>query len=216
LVKKTRLSEYDTNRTGGIIAINLRENDQLIKAMLVEDDADLLLVSRKGMSIRFTADNESMRPLGRSTAGVTGMKFRDDDWLLDATVVSETGAVFVVTEGGYAKRTHVDQYRNQNRGGIGIKVAKLSDERGDLAGALLVEDDDEVLVVLQSGKVVRSGVSEVPAKGRDTMGVVFARFDADDRILAIAKNTERHLATQDDDEGSAGVTENSPEEPQDG
>ncbi len=216
LVKKTRLSEYDTNRTGGIIAINLRDNDQLIKAMLVEDDADLLLVSRKGMSIRFTADNESMRPLGRSTAGVTGMKFRDDDWLLDATVVSETGAVFVVTEGGYAKRTHVDQYRNQNRGGIGIKVAKLSDERGDLAGALLVEEDDEVLVVLQSGKVVRSGVSEVPAKGRDTMGVVFARFDADDRILAIAKNTERHLATQDDDEGSAGVTENSPEEPQDG
>ena len=101
--------------------------------------------------------------------------------------------MFVVTEGGYAKRTAVDQYRPQGRGGLGIKVAKLNDERGDLAGALIVEDDDEVLVVLASGKVVRSSVAEVPAKGRDTMGVVFARFDDDDKIIALAKNSERNL-----------------------
>jgi DNA gyrase subunit A len=108
--------------------------------------------------------------------------------------------VFVVTEGGYAKRTSVDQYRTQNRGGLGIKVAKLSEERGDLAGSLIVSDDDEVLVVLESGKVVRSNVSEVPAKGRDTMGVVFARFADEDRILAVAQNKERNLAADATDE----------------
>ena len=193
LVKKTLLSEYDTNRTGGIIAINLREEDELVSAMLVEEHSDLLLVSRKGMSIRFTASDEALRPMGRATSGVIGMHFRDDDTLLDASVVADTGYVFVVTEGGFAKRTEANQYRVQNRGGLGIKVAKLQEARGDLAGALIVEEDDEVLVVLASGKVVRSSVAEVPAKGRDTMGVVFARFADDDRIIAVAKNSERNL-----------------------
>ena len=197
LIKKTALTEYDTNRTGGIIAINLREGDELVSAMLVNDDSDVLMVSRKGMSIRFTATDEALRPMGRSTSGVIGMHFRDDDTLLSASVVADAGSVFVVTEGGYAKRTTVDQYRVQGRGGLGIKVAKLSDNRGDLAGALIVEDDDEVLVVLASGKVVRSAVAEVPAKGRDTMGVVFARFADEDKIIALAKNSERNLDTAD-------------------
>lgn len=198
LVKKTALSEYDTNRTGGIIAINVREGDEVVSAMLVEETSEVLLVSRKGMSIRFLASDSAMRPMGRSTSGVIGMHFRDDDQLLSASVVSDTGYVFVVTEGGYAKRTSVDQYRPQNRGGLGIKVAKLAEARGDLAGALIVDDEDEVLVVLASGKVVRSSVAEVPAKGRDTMGVVFARFAEDDRIIAIAKNSERNLESNDD------------------
>lgn len=193
LIKKTALEEYDTNRTGGIIAIKLREDDELVSALLVEEDSDLLLVSRKGMSIRFTASDEALRPMGRSTSGVIGMHFRGDDSLLDASVVSDEGYVFVVTEGGYAKRTAADQYRLQNRGGLGIKVAKLNDDRGDLVGALIVGEDDEVLVVLASGKVVRSAVAEVPAKGRDTMGVVFARFAESDKIIALAKNTERDL-----------------------
>ncbi len=199
LVKKTALTEYDTNRTGGIIAINLRDDDQLVSAMLVDVDSDVLLVSRKGMSIRFTATNEALRPMGRSTSGVIGMHFRADDTLLNASVVPPNGAgafVFVVTEGGYAKRTSVDQYRLQNRGGLGIKVAKLVEDRGDLAGALIVGEDDEVLVVLETGKVVRSSVAEVPAKGRDTMGVVFARFADDDRIIEVAKNSERNLEAQ--------------------
>ena len=198
LIKKTALTEYDTNRSGGIIAINLREDDELVSAMLVESDSDLLLVSRKGMSIRFTASNEALRPMGRSTSGVIGMHFREDDTLLDASVVTDEGYVFVVTEGGYAKRTSVDQYRVQNRGGLGIKVAKLAENRGDLAGALIVGEDDEVLVVLAGGKVVRSSVAEVPAKGRDTMGVVFARFAEDDRIIAVAKNSERNLEAPGD------------------
>ena len=193
LVKKTALTDFDTNRTGGIIAINLREDDELVQAMLVDETSDLLLVSRKGMSIRFTASNETLRPMGRSTSGVIGMHFRGEDTLLTASVVSDEGYVFIVTEGGYAKRTSVDQYRVQNRGGLGIKVAKLAEHRGDLAGALIVGDTDEVLVVLESGKVVRSSVAEVPAKGRDTMGVVFARFATDDRIIEVAKNSERNL-----------------------
>ena len=193
LMKKTALTEYNTNRTGGIIAINLREGDELMSALLIDEDSDVLLVSRKGMSIRFTATDEALRPMGRSTSGVTGMKFRGEDSLLSASVVTDDGHVFVVTEGGYAKRTSSDQYRTQNRGGLGIKVAKLSEDRGDLVGALIVNDEDEVLVVLESGKVVRSNVEEVPAKGRDTMGVVFARFEESDRILAVARNSERHL-----------------------
>ena len=202
LIKKTALSEYDTNRSGGIIAIKLREEDELVSALLVEDDSDLLLVSRKGMSIRFTASDEALRPMGRSTSGVIGMHFRDEDRLLDASVVSDEGYVFVVTEGGYAKRTAADQYRLQNRGGLGIKVAKLNDDRGELVGALIVDEDDEVLVVLASGKVVRSAVAEVPAKGRDTMGVVFARFAESDKIIALAKNTERNLVPQEAEEES--------------
>ena len=132
LIKKTALTEYDTNRTGGIIAIKLREGDELVSALLLEADSDVLLVSRKGMSIRFTATDEALRPMGRSTSGVTGMKFRGEDSLLSASVVTDDGHVFVVTEGGYAKRTSADQYRIQNRGGLGIKVAKLDEKRGDL------------------------------------------------------------------------------------
>ncbi|MBF4625071.1 DNA gyrase subunit A [Clavibacter sp. VKM Ac-2872] len=207
LMKKTALTEYDTNRTGGIIAINLREGDALVSALLVDEDDDLLLVSRKGMSLRFSADNQALRPMGRSTSGVKGMTFRGDDTLLSASVVGEQGYVFVVTEGGFAKRTAADQYRVQNRGGMGIKVAKLQDARGDLAGALIVGEEDEILVVLASGKVVRSVVAEVPAKGRDTMGVVFARFADDDRIISLAKNSERNLvvpeAAPDASDGTA-------------
>jgi DNA gyrase subunit A len=193
MVKKTELTQYDTNRVGGIIAINLKEDDQLVSAMLVNDGDDILLVSRGGMSLRFTATDTTLRPMGRSTAGVIGMHFRGEDQLLSASVVTDEGFVFVVTEGGYAKRTAVDQYRAQQRGGLGIKVAKLSETRGGLAGALIVGEDDEVLVVLESGKVVRSGVNEVPAKGRDTMGVVFARMDTEDTVLGIARNQDRDL-----------------------
>ena len=197
LVKKTALETYDTARTGGIIAIKLREGDELVNAMLVSDDNDLLLVSRKGMSIRFSASSEQLRPMGRDTSGVMGMSFRKGDELLSATVIGEAGFVFVVTEGGYAKRTSADQYRIQNRGGLGIKVAKLDEKRGDLVGALIVDEADEVLVVLASGKVIRTNAAEVPAKGRDTMGVVFARFEESDSVLSLARNTERNLETND-------------------
>jgi DNA gyrase subunit A len=201
MVKKTELTQYDTNRVGGIIAINLKDDDQLVSAMLINDGDDILLVSRGGMSLRFSATDTTLRPMGRSTAGVIGMHFRGEDQLLSASVVTDEGFVFVVTEGGYAKRTAVDQYRPQQRGGLGIKVAKLSETRGGLVGGLIVGEDDEVLVVLESGKVVRSGVNEVPAKGRDTMGVVFARMDEEDTVLGIARNQDRDL--EGSEEGSS-------------
>jgi DNA gyrase subunit A len=154
--------------------------------------------------------------MGRSTSGVRGMSFREDDSLLSASVAADDAYVFVVTGGGYAKRTAVDQYRVQGRGGLGIKVAKLNEDRGDLAGGLIVSEDDEVLVVLASGKVVRSAVAEVPAKGRDTMGVLFARAGDDDRIIAIARNGERGLTeeTEGDAESGADGTDASPQTPE--
>jgi DNA gyrase subunit A len=218
LVKKSKLSDYDTNRTGGVFAIDLAVDkgtdgkavlndegqptylDVVVSAMLVNADSDILLVSKSGMSLRFSANDTSLRPMGRKTAGVKGIALREGDELLSAAVVSNVGFVFVVTESGFAKRTDVSQYRVQNRGGIGIKVAKLSDERGGLTGGLIVDQGDEVLVIMEGGKVVRSSVDGVPARGRDTMGVVFARPDEGDRILAIARNSERNLDSKDEGE----------------
>lgn len=199
MVKKSRLSDYDTNRTAGLIAINLREGDEVVSAFTVSARDDILLVSRNGMSLRFHADDASLRPMGRSTSGVTGMKFRDGDELISANVVTEGSYVFVVTEGGYAKRTSVDEYRVQGRNGFGIKVAKLVEDRGALVGGLIVDEEDEVLVVMASGKVVRSNVNEVPAKGRDTMGVIFAKPGKGDSIIGVARNQDRQLDDSDDE-----------------
>ncbi|MFE4226453.1 DNA gyrase subunit A [Arthrobacter sp. NPDC056886] len=201
LVKKTRLEDYDTNRSAGVIAINLRDGDELVSAQLVSETDDLMLVSRKGQSVRFTATDDALRPMGRATSGVTGMKFREDDELLAADVVKDGSYVFIVTEGGFAKRTAVEEYRLQGRGGLGIKVGKYQEERGHLVGALIVQEEDEVLVVMEGGKVVRSSVTGVPAKGRDTMGVIFAKPDKNDRIIAVARNSERGLESDDSADG---------------
>ncbi|AZN30307.1 DNA gyrase subunit A [Flaviflexus salsibiostraticola] len=195
LVKKTKLADFDSPRTGGLIAIRLREHvdgstDQVVAARLADDSDELILVSKKGQSIRFSANDDSLRPMGRATSGVRGMKFRDDDSLLSMDVVRDDCEVFVVTEGGFAKRTRVSEYRSQGRGGYGIKVANLVEERGDLVGALITQPTDEVLVIMNSGKIVRSAVAEVSLTGRNTQGVMFARPDATDRIVAIAKNVE--------------------------
>ena len=207
LIKKTRLADYDTNRSAGVIAINLRDEDELVSAQLVSETDDLMLVSRKGQSLRFTATDEALRPMGRATSGVTGMKFREEDELLTADVVTDNSFVFIVTEGGYAKRTSVEEYRVQGRGGLGIKVGKYAEDRGNLVGAFVVQEEDEVLVVMASGKVVRSSVTGVPAKGRDTMGVIFAKPDKKDRIIAVAKNSERGLGGDPEDDAGNGEAE---------
>ncbi|MGN6244470.1 MAG: intein-containing DNA gyrase subunit A [Motilibacteraceae bacterium] len=195
LVKKTRLTEYDSNRSGGVIAINLRQDedgndDELIAARLIAEDDDLLLVSRKGQSVRFTATDEALRPMGRATSGVTGMKFRDGDELLAMDVVRPDSYLFTVTDGGYAKRTSVDEYRVQGRGGLGITAMKLVDDRGSLVGALVVGEGDEVLAIKASGGVVRSPVRDVNPTGRATMGVTFVRLSRGDTVVAIARNPE--------------------------
>ena len=204
LVKKTRLSEYDSNRSGGVIAINLRANgdgvsDELVSASLLSAGQDLLLVSRGGQSLRFRADDETLRPTGRATSGVTGMRFRTGDSLLAMDVVDPQWGdadLFVVTEGGYAKRTAVADYPTKGRGGLGVKVASLVEERGSLVGALVTAPGDEVLCIMASGKVVRSAVAEVSRTGRATQGVTFAKPDDGDRIIAVARSAEREL---DDD-----------------
>ena len=221
LVKKTRLSEYDSNRSGGVIAINLRENgdgvsDELVSASLLCAGQDLLLVSRHGQSLRFHADDETLRPTGRATSGVTGMRFRDGDSLLAMGVIDpgwQEADLFVVTEGGYAKRTSVAEYPTKGRGGLGVKVANLVQERGDLVGALVTAPSDEVLCIMASGKVVRSAVAEVSRTGRATQGVTFAKPDDGDRILAVARNAERDLDGEDvpDDGAEAGTAGAAPE-----
>ena len=193
LVKKTRLAEYDSPRSGGLIAVNLREGDTLVGVGLTSADDDLLLVSRKGQSVRFHADDATLRPMGRATSGVTGMKFRGSDSLLSMSVI-EAGTdpdVFVVFESGLAKRSKVSEWNVKGRAILGVAVAKLSDKGGDLVGALTVADDDEVLVVFEKGNIMRSRVDEVRLTGRNTMGVAFARPRAGDAIVAVARNVER-------------------------
>ena len=199
LVKKTRLTEYDSNRTGGVIAVAFRdEDDELIGAELVSAADDVLLVSRKAQAIRFTATEEQLRPMGRVTGGVIGMKFREDDELLSMSVVQDgtDSFVFTVTDGGFAKRTAVEQYRPQGRGGLGIKAMKINGDRGSLVGALVVVEGDDVLAIRAYGGVTRSPIGDVPTKGRDTMGVRFVALGAGDAVVAIARNAEDDAVTE--------------------
>jgi DNA gyrase subunit A len=197
MVKKTRLTEYDSNRTGGLIAINLREDDEVISARLVAADDDLLMISRKAMSVRFTATDEALRPMGRATSGVTGMRFRDGDELLAMDVARAEGTLFTVTDGGFAKRTDVSEYRLQGRGGYGTQAMKFSEARGSLVGALVVDETDEVFSIKASGGVTRVAVGEVNPTGRVTMGVRFISLREDDLVVAIARNAERAEAADE-------------------
>ncbi|RJL32164.1 DNA gyrase subunit A [Bailinhaonella thermotolerans] len=190
LVKKTRLSEYDSPRSGGLIAINLRDDDEVISARLVSESDDLLLVSRNAMAIRFTASDESMRPMGRATSGVIGMRFVNGDELLSMDVVREDEDVLIATEGGYAKRTPVDQYPVQNRGGRGVLTAKIVATRGKLVGAHVVHPGDEIFAITSAGGVIRTNASEIKRSGRQTMGVRLMNLAEGDSVVAIARNAE--------------------------
>ena len=198
LVKKTKLTEYDSPRTGGLIAVNLREGDELVGARLASSTDDLILVSRKGQSVRFHATDDALRPMGRATSGVVGMKFRDGDELLSISVVGhgEDPDVFVVFENGVAKRSPASDYPVKGRATLGVRVAQVSERGGDLVGALTVDEDDEVMVVMEKGKIVRSRVDEVRRTGRNTQGVRFAAPDADDAIVAVARNAERAVEAE--------------------
>ena len=205
LVKKTPLKLYESSRTGGIIGINLREDeagnpDELVSAQVINADQDLILVSRDGQAVRFVATDEQLRPMGRSTAGVRGMRFRGDDELLSMEVPREGTDLLIVTDSGYAKRTPVEEYPTKSRGTLGVRVGKLVDERGGLVGALVVNPDEDVMVITESGKLVQVNASDVRPTARNTMGVIFARPDEDDRIIAITPNPERDI---DDEDGES-------------
>ncbi|MEO8829271.1 DNA gyrase subunit A, partial [Lapillicoccus sp.] len=198
LVKKTKLSEYDSPRTGGLIAVNLRDGDELVGAGLAAATDDLILVSRKGQSVRFHANDDALRPMGRATSGVTGMRFRDGDEMLSISVVpsGEDPDLFVVFENGLAKRTPASDYPVKGRATLGVRVAQVSDRGGDLVGALTVAEDDEVMVVMERGKIVRSRVDEIRRTGRNTQGVRFAAPDKGDAIVAVARNVERAVEAE--------------------
>jgi DNA gyrase subunit A len=218
LVKKTRLGDYNSPRQAGVIAINFREDDdELIGAELVNSDDDILLVSRKGQSIRFTADDTQLRPMGRATSGVSGMKFRDSDSLLSMSVIRaeevaqedlDEGAdgaelkvqyVFTMTDGGFAKRSRISEYRTQSRGGLGIKAMSLAnEERGGLVGAFIVVEGDEILSITSGGQVVRSPINEnFRATGRSTMGVKFVTPKGGDSVAVVARSVERSAEDED-------------------
>jgi DNA gyrase subunit A len=192
LVKKTALREYDSPRQGGIIAINLREGDELIAAELVSPSDDLLLVSRQAQSIRFTATDEALRPMARATSGVVGMRFRDGDELLSMDVVRPGSDLVVATANGFIKRTPVEEYRLQGRGGYGTRAARTTDARGELVGAQIVTEGDQLFAITSNGGVIRTTVTtDDPRRtGRDTMGVRLIHLAEGDSVVAIARNAE--------------------------
>jgi DNA gyrase subunit A len=190
LVKKSHLSEYDSPRSGGIIAINLREDDEVIGARLVSAEDDLLLVSKDAQAIRFHATDEALRPMGRATSGVIGMRFGPGGRLLGVHVVREGADVLVATSGGYAKRTPADQYPVQGRGGMGVLTARIVDARGELVGALMVRPEDEVFAITSVGGVIRTSAAEIKLSGRQTMGVRLVNLAPGQSLVAIARNEE--------------------------
>ena len=217
-VKKTALAEYDSPRQGGLIAVRLAADeetgeptDELIGAALCNAADDIILVSEQGMSLKFAADNDQLRPMGRQTAGVQGMKFRGDDELLAMDVVPEDSKqdLLVVTNEGFAKRTAISEYRLQGRNGFGVKAVQLAEGRGSLVGALIVSEDDQVMAIMKSGKVIRSNVTEVKRTGRTTQGVTLAKPDKGDEIISIARNEETgedEVETTDDTAAAASAT----------
>ena len=190
LVKKSKLTDFDSNRSGGIVAVNLRDGDELVGAVLCSADDDLLLVSAKGQSIRFSATDEALRPMGRATSGVQGMRFNTDDRLLSLNVVRAGTYLLVATAGGYAKRTAIEEYSAQGRGGKGILTIQYDTRRGSLVGALVVDEDSELYAITSGGGVIRTAARQVRKAGRQTKGVRLMNLGEGDTLLAIARNAE--------------------------
>ena len=192
LVKKSKLTDFDSNRSGGIVAINLRDSDELVGAVLCSSEDDLLLVSANGQSIRFSATDEALRPMGRATSGVQGMRFNTEDYLLSLNVVREGTYLLVATSGGYAKRTGIDEYPVQGRGGKGVLTVMYDRRRGRLVGAVIVDDDSELYAITSGGGVIRTAARQVRKAGRQTKGVRLMNLGEGDTLLAIARNAEEN------------------------
>jgi len=190
LVKKSKLTDFDSPRSGGLIGINLREDDELVGAVLCAAEDDLLLVSAEGQSIRFTASDEVLRPMGRATSGVLGMRFNAGDRLLSLAVVQAAMFVLVATTGGYAKRTPIEDYPVQGRGGKGVLTLQYDRRRGTLVGALIVGLDDELYAITSTGGVIRTSARQVRKAGRQTKGVRLMNLGETATLLAVARNAE--------------------------
>ncbi|MEV0356111.1 DNA gyrase subunit A [Nocardia sp. NPDC050697] len=197
LVKKSRLADFDSNRSGGIVAVNLRDTDELVGAVLCSAEEDLLLVSAQGQSIRFSATDEALRPMGRATSGVQGMRFNASDELLSLNVVRAGTYLLVATSGGYAKRTAIEEYTAQGRGGKGVLTIQFDARRGTLVGALIVDDDDELYAITSGGGVIRTAARQVRRAGRQTKGVRLMNLGEGDTLLAIARNADEPDQVED-------------------
>ncbi|GAA5046504.1 DNA gyrase subunit A [Nocardia callitridis] len=203
LVKKSKLTDFDSNRSGGIVAVNLRDEDELVGAVLCSSEDDLLLVSARGQSIRFAATDEALRPMGRATSGVQGMRFNTSDELLSLNVVRSDTFLLVATSGGYAKRTAIEEYTAQGRGGKGVLTIQFDAKRGTLVGALIVDDEDELYAITSGGGVIRTAAKQVRKAGRQTKGVRLMNLADGATLLAIARNAdEPELIGNDGDTGS--------------
>jgi DNA gyrase subunit A len=208
LVKKSELTAFDSNRSGGLVAINLRDEDELVGAALCSSESDLVLISAQGQSVRFHATDDALRPMGRATSGVLGMRFNGDDELLAMEVARPGTFVLVATSGGYAKRTDIDEYPLQNRGGKGVLTVQYNPKRGKLVGALIVDIDDELYAITSSGGVIRTSAKEVRKAKRQTMGVRLMNLSDGDELIAIARNAETDAA--DGSDGSDGADGSGP------
>ncbi len=217
-MKKSKLTDFDSNRSGGIVAVNLREGDELVGAVLCSAEEDLLLVSAKGQSIRFSATDEALRPMGRATSGVQGMRFNEEDQLLSLNVVRDNTYLLVATSGGYAKRTAIDEYTPQGRGGKGgILTIQYDRRRGTLVGALIVDDDTELYAITSGGGVIRTVARQVRKAGRQTKGVRLMNLGEGDTLIAVARNADEDASDGETDtvadvdvESDAGDTETDP------
>ena len=205
LVKKTRFEEYNTPlRADGIIAIKLRDGDELVGVLHSSGDDDILMVSRKGQAIRF---NEKLaRPMGRATSGVTGMRLRKGDEVIAADIARNDADLLVVTKNGFGKRTRIDQYPVKGRGGLGVKTVQLTEARGQLAGSLVVREGDQVMLITTGGTVIRVPADGIKQSGRSTQGVIVMRPREGELVSTLARVVE-----QDEDDGLEPAVELGPE-----
>jgi DNA gyrase subunit A len=204
VIKKSRLTDYDSSRSTGLVAITLRDEDDVVSAQLVNDEDDLLLVSKMGYSVRCHADDATLRPMGRTAGGVIGIRFKtDDDYLLKMEVATADSFVVTVTEGGWAKRTSIEEWNAKGRGTQGVRAMRLVEKRGGLAGALICAADDEIFAIASNGVVIRTRVDEIRAAGRDTMGVSFMKVGDDDQVVAVARSSAASMAALDNVEVTA-------------
>ena len=212
VIKKSRLTDYDSSRSTGLVAITLRDEDGVVSAQLVDDEDDLLLVSKMGYSVRCHADDATLRPMGRTAGGVIGIRFKtEDDYLLKMEVATPDSFVVTVTEGGWAKRTSIEEWNAKGRGTQGVRAMRLVEKRGGLAGALICAGDDEIFAIASNGVVIRTRVDEIRAAGRDTMGVSFMKVGDEDKVVAVAKSTAASMAALESVEVPASPTEVAPE-----
>jgi DNA gyrase subunit A len=184
VVKKTAFNEYDNGRRDGLIALNLRDNDELVRVIETSGSDDIFMVSKSGMTIRFSEDE--VRPMGRAAAGVRGMKLRTGDKVVSVDVARDDAAILMVTEAGYGKRTQLDKFRSQTRGGIGVRGIQIGEKKGAVVAAFMAGLDDEIVAVTSGGSTIRTDVRNISSQGRTATGVRVMTVEAGQAVTSVA------------------------------